>query len=116
MEKPATIIKSLRTICLIGVITLGLMTIVGTGGGGGDSATSTTATTPDTTTETTTETTTDTTTDTTTGGGDVTVGDAIDTDWIAFNVDTARSLIATENRATSSARRSVSNVYCSIKG
>ena len=31
------VIKNLRYLCLIGVIVLGLMTIVGTGGGGGDS-------------------------------------------------------------------------------
>ncbi len=95
MEKPGTIIKNLRNICLIGVITLGLMTIVGTGGGGGDSATSTTATT------------TDTTTDTTTGGGDPTIGDVIDTSHITFNVRNATSLIATENVASSSGRQGV---------
>jgi len=43
MKGLRSIIKNLRNICLIGVIALGLMTIVGTGGGG-DSATSTTTT------------------------------------------------------------------------
>ena len=43
MKTPGSIVKNLGNICLIGVIALGLMTIVGTGGGG-DSATSTTST------------------------------------------------------------------------
>ena len=43
MKTSGSIVKNLGNICLIGVIALGLMTIVGTGGGG-DSATSTTST------------------------------------------------------------------------
>ena len=67
MKSLGSITKNLRNICLIGIIALGLMTIVGTGGGGGDSATSTTTadtTSSDTSTDTSSDTSTDTTTET----------------------------------------------------
>ena len=100
MEKPGTIIKNLRNICLIGVITLGLMTIVGTGGGGGDSATSTTATTTDTTTDTTTGDTT--TTEDTWEGVTETAGTRT-----TFDIDNAVALLAQQDTVSAtSVRRS----------
>ncbi len=62
MKNSATVfIKDLRYICLIGVIVLGLITIVGSNGGGDDAGTSTTAS--DTTADTSSDTDTDTSSD-----------------------------------------------------
>ncbi len=73
MKKSGNIfIKSIRFIYLLCIITFGLMAIVGSiGGGGGDGSSSPSG-----------------------------VEDVIDTSMITFNVDTAKSLIATENIAT----------------
>jgi len=73
------------------------MTIVGTGGGGGggSSSSSTASDTGDTDTG-------DTGTGDT-GTGDTGTGDVVETSMISFNVDTAKSLITTENAASTSA-------------
>ena len=85
MKKSGMFFKNLRYICLVGVIALGLMTIVGSNGGDGDDSKPSDTTTPST--------------------GDT--GQVIDTDWITFDVDTAKSLIATENIASTSGRQGV---------
>jgi len=96
MRKSGTFFKNLRYICLVGVIAMGLMTIVGSSSPESD----TTPIGP-------TDGPTDGATDGPTDGDGGSPGVAIDTDWITFNVQTAKSLIATENVADSSARQSV---------
>ncbi|MBW1691780.1 MAG: hypothetical protein JRJ70_13725 [Deltaproteobacteria bacterium] len=96
MKKPKnSFLKNLRYLCLVGVIALGLMTIVGSGGGGGGGAPTTTPPPTD---------------GGDGGGGDgdgATIGEVIDTNYVTFSVNNAVSLVATENIASQSARRSV---------
>jgi hypothetical protein len=88
--KRKSFINNLRFLCLVGIIALGLMTIVGSGGGGGGGGGGVTAPTSG-------------------GGGDsgdgTAIGEDIDTSWVTFFVNNAKSLIATENVASQSSRR-----------